>query len=358
MQNIFKPISAFSVIPTISVMALSLMLIHPTNAKDSASGANASAAKKAVSNKPIPVQRQFGFILGGAGKKPASIGFYARGCLKGGQKIENDGPHWQAMRLSRNRHWGHPKLISFLKRFAKDANQKDGWPGLMLGDISQPRGGPMFTGHRSHQIGLDADIWYLPMPAKKMTYEERETTSSIALAGYRDTDVGKNWTPGHMKLLKRAASYRDVNRIFVHPAVKKALCDRAGDDRAWLRKIRPMWGHNYHFHVRMGCQAGSSNCSGQKAVPGGDGCGGPLKYWLKQVSRPPSPAKKPKTPAKKKKPKMKFGTLAWMPKACQNLLAVDKPPVFTNPRSQFTKMDLPIRRPNFDPVAGLLARTE
>jgi len=311
--------------------------------------------KNAVNNKPVPVQRQFGFILGGAGKKPAAIGFYARGCLKGGQRLENDGPYWQAMRLSRNRHWGHPKLISLLKKFAEEANKEDGWPGLMVGDLSQPRGGPMFTGHRSHQIGLDADIWYLPMPKNKLTYAERENTSSIALAGYRDTEVGKNWTPRHLAIIKRAASYKDVSRIFVHPAVKKSLCDKAGDDRGWLRKVRPMWGHNYHFHIRMKCPAGYSGCNGQKAVGGGDGCGGPLKYWLKRVSRPPSPAKKP---AKKKKFKLKFGTLAWVPKACQNLLAVGKPTVFINPRSNFKEMTMPVKRPTYDPVAGLIARSE
>jgi hypothetical protein len=38
-----------------------------------------------------------------------------------------------------------------------------GWgKGLYIGDISQPRGGPMTSGHASHQIGLDADIWMLP----------------------------------------------------------------------------------------------------------------------------------------------------------------------------------------------------
>ena len=62
------------------------------------------------------------------------------------------------MRLSRNRNWGHPKLVEFLERLsAKGA--KVGWPGLLVGDMAQPRGGPMLTGHASHQVGLDADIW-------------------------------------------------------------------------------------------------------------------------------------------------------------------------------------------------------
>lgn len=311
-------------------------------------------AEDRSSQKPIPVQRQFGFILKGAGDQPQAIGFYARGCLKGGEKLADDGPYWQAMRLSRNRHWGHPRLIKLLKRLAEDAKKHDGWPGLMVGDLSQPRGGPMFTGHRSHQIGLDADIWYLPMPKRRLTYEERETLSSIALAGSKDTKVGPNYTPAHLKLIKRAASYSEVSRLFVHPAVKKALCDNAGDDRAWLRKVRPMWGHNYHFHIRMRCPAGYSGCKGQKPPAAGDGCGSGLEYWLKRVSRKYVPGKKP---PKKKKPRLKFGTMAWVPKACRQLIASDNPPVVTNPRSKFTEMSLPEKRPRFDPVATLLSRT-
>jgi penicillin-insensitive murein DD-endopeptidase len=67
------------------------------------------------------------------------------------------------MRLSRNRNWGHPRLVTYLERLAKDA-RSFGWSGLLVGDLSQPRGNPMPTGHTSHQIGLDADIWLTPMP--------------------------------------------------------------------------------------------------------------------------------------------------------------------------------------------------
>jgi penicillin-insensitive murein DD-endopeptidase len=55
-------------------------------------------------------------------------------------------------------------LLALLERLANDARSLDGWPGLLIGDMAQPRGGPMITGHESHQIGLDADIWLTPMP--------------------------------------------------------------------------------------------------------------------------------------------------------------------------------------------------
>ena len=97
------------------------------------------------------------------GDAPQSYGFYSKGCFSGGVAIATDGPTWQAMRLSRNRRWGHPTMIALIEKLSRDATA-DGWPGLLIGDISQPRGGPMLTGHASHQIGLDADIWFTPMP--------------------------------------------------------------------------------------------------------------------------------------------------------------------------------------------------
>ena len=76
--------------------------------------------------------------------------------------------------LSRNCIWGHPILLRYIERFAKDAKERHGWPGLLVGDMSMPRGGPMPFGHASHQVGLDVDIWYKPMPDRVLSDEERE----------------------------------------------------------------------------------------------------------------------------------------------------------------------------------------
>jgi penicillin-insensitive murein endopeptidase len=107
-----------------------------------------------------------------AAQEPQAIGFYSRGCLAGAVPLPIDGPQWQIMRVSRNRYWGHPDLVGLLQRLSVRA-MKVGWPGLLIGDIGQPRGGPMLTGHASHQIGLDADIWLTPMPPRQLT--ERHT---------------------------------------------------------------------------------------------------------------------------------------------------------------------------------------
>ena len=216
-----------------------------------------------------------------AAVKPAVHGAYSRGCFAGGVAIATDGPAWQAMRLSRNRRWGHPDMIALLERFSREA-VKDGWPGLLIGDVSQPRGGPMLTGHASHQLGLDADIWFVPMPAgRRLSVAERETMDFVSMLKPNALVVDdRKWTPAHAAVLKRAAGYAEVERILVHPGIKKKLCDTVTGDRAWLRKVRPFWGHDAHFHVRIGCPAGSPGCKRQEAVAKGEGCDASLAWWF------------------------------------------------------------------------------
>jgi penicillin-insensitive murein endopeptidase len=129
----------------------------------------------------------------------------------------------------------------------------------------------------------------------------------------------KKWTPAHEKLLKRAASYPEVQRIFVHPGIKKAMCDGIGADASnagWMRKLRPYYGHHYHFHIRMACPPGSPNCRPQDATPAGSGCDKSLDWWF--TSEPWAP-KKPKPGAKKpaKKRDIELGDL---PGACSAVL--------------------------------------
>lgn len=265
-----------------------------------------------------PAKNLFGAKKAAADLSAKSIGSYARGCLAGGKMLPISGPGWEAMKLQRNRNWGHPHLIAFLTRFATEAQEKDGWPGLLIGDLSQPRGGPMLTGHKSHQIGLDADIWFRPKPAEALSSKERSDSWSIALADQYARSVTKNWKPGYVKLIKRAASYPETARIFIHPAVKKALCESAGDDRDWLHKVRPWWGHNFHFHVRLKCPAGVAGCVDQTPPPEGDGCGAQLNDWMKKLEAAEKWSKKPKKP--EKPAAKKELRLADLPHDCQGVL--------------------------------------
>src|SRR5438105_10353462 len=186
------------------------------------------------------------------------IGFYAHGCIAGAEGLPINGDAGQGMRLSRNRYWGHPDLVALVKRLAAKAHKEAGWPGILVGDMSQPRGGPMFTGHASHQVGLDADIWLTPMPGRKLSRNEREEMSAVMMVRGDRLDIDpKVFTPGHLMVIRAAAQEPTVQRIFVNAAIKKALCREAKGDRSWLSKVRPMYGHDYHFHIRMRCPPGS-----------------------------------------------------------------------------------------------------
>ena len=235
-------------------------------------------------------KRAFGLATSPAPGPARAIGSYTKGCLAGAVALPADGPNWQVMRPSRNRAWGHPVLIGFLERLAAAAAGTAHWPGLLVGDIGQPRGGPMLTGHASHQIGLDADIWLTPMPDRRLSPSERDEMPASNVVAESGDDVDPRvWRPEHRKLLEAAARSPGVARIFVNPAIKRALCREAGPDRDWLRHIRPWWGHNYHFHLRLVCPAGEPECRDQPAVPPGDGCGAELDWWFTPEAKHPKP---------------------------------------------------------------------
>jgi penicillin-insensitive murein endopeptidase len=278
---------------------------------------------KAVAVKDTrPAKILFGNVTGPAPLAARAIGFYTRGCLAGAVELPKDGPAWQAMRLSRNRNWGHPDLVALVERLAGDARAHDGWPGLLVGDLAQPRGGPMLSGHASHQLGLDADIWLTPMPDRKLSGEERETLQAISVVKSRKEIDAAVWTEAHARLIRRAASYPEVERIFVHPPIKKALCDWAGGKGAWLAKVRAYYGHNYHFHIRIRCPKDSPNCKGQAPArpKDGTGCGEELAYWMSDKPWKPIEVK-PVKPAPKPKPKPEI-TLAQLPSECRAVLDI------------------------------------
>jgi penicillin-insensitive murein DD-endopeptidase len=253
------------------------------------------------------------------------IGSYARGCAAGLVELPETGPSWQAMRLSRGRNFGQPVMIDFLIGLSQSA-QQIGWNGLYIGDISQPRGGPMTSGHASHQIGLDADIWMLPPKRLDLSRSEREKISSIPVRSADQRSVTENWTKRHRALLKAAASDARVDRIFVAAAVKIEMCKTAtADDKKWLQKIRPVAGHDTHFHVRLKCPKGARLCKTQTPTvselsKGGDGCDDTLTWWVTDYLNPPKPVKKPVKPTKREKTPREF-TMADLPKQCKDVLA-------------------------------------
>ncbi len=267
----------------------------------------------------------FGAFAVASQQAPMPIGSYAKGCAAGLVQLPETGPTWQAMRLSRNRNWGQPEMVQFLAELSVAAT-KVGWAGLYIGDISQPRGGPMTSGHASHQIGLDADIWMLPPTRLNLTRKERENISSIPVRSADQRSVTKNWTASHHALLRAAASDPRVDRIFVAAAVKIEMCKTAKRrDTAWLQKIRPVAGHDTHFHVRLKCPKGASACQTQTPTvdelsKGGNGCDDTLMWWVTDYLNPPKETKKPKEPAPRVRGPREY-TMADLPKQCAAALA-------------------------------------
>jgi penicillin-insensitive murein DD-endopeptidase len=299
-----------------------MRLIHALALLGCLSGPVAAQDRGTLNPKPLPplanpndpatpAKELFGRATTPASMAARAIGFYSKGCVAGATALPIDGQTWQVMRLSRNRNWGHPALISFLERLSARVPRINGWPGLLVGDVSQPRGGPMLTGHASHQLGLDADIWLTPMPDRRLSRAEREEMSATNLVRPDKLDVDPaRYTPGHVALLKAVSREDEVERIFVNPAIKRALCRDAGRDRDWLAKVRPMWGHNYHFHIRLACPDGSGSCRSQEPPSGDEGCGAELDRWFTPEMLNPRPGGKPRPPM----------TMADLPPECRQVL--------------------------------------
>jgi penicillin-insensitive murein endopeptidase len=178
------------------------------------------------------------------------------------------------MRTARHRHFAHPDLISFLQTFAK-SNARLG-SGLLIGDTAQARGGPLPWGHASHQLGLDADIWFWTHPEQRtrtLSENERNTLPNLSMLNANGLVDPSKFGAEQIQKLKLAASDPRVERIFVNPAIKTYLCSTLHpSEKEWIHKLRPWPGHDEHFHVRLSCPPRSAFCVHQDPVPPGDGC--------------------------------------------------------------------------------------
>lgn len=219
---------------------------------------------------------------------PDPIGSYANGCIRGAVELMPEGRGYQVLNLSRRRNFAHPSLVDYLINLAGQVEDA-GLGRLAIGDLGQPRGGRMKTGHASHQNGLDADIWFaLDLPLLPREAREREDLPSMV-----DPNTGRvdpTWFgAAQVRLMALAAAAPAVERIFVNPAIKLALCQQAEGDRSWLGKVRPWFGHAAHLHVRLACPADAPSCTPQEPPPPGDGCDAELMSWFDPPSGAPVP---------------------------------------------------------------------
>ncbi|WP_448205763.1 penicillin-insensitive murein endopeptidase [Azospirillum sp. sgz302134] len=282
------------------------MLVAGLVASTLAGSAEAKPHKK-KHTPPAPNSIAWSQVSGPSSGPAQSIGGYAAGCIAGAQPLAGEGAGYQVIRMSRQRYYGHPDLVDYLKDFGRKVAAA-GLGSALVGDMGQARGGPMSFGHASHQIGLDADIW-LRLDLAPMGRNAREGLTEIKYVDYDRMRVTADWSDRQANLIRIAASDPRVARIFVNPAIKLAMCRHNWPNRDFLRKLRPWHGHDGHMHIRLSCPANSPQCEEQRDIPDGDGCGDELESWLESAS--------PAVETHNGKPQPRYVN---MPPACQSVL--------------------------------------
>jgi len=293
--------------------------MHPTVNSRSARSANlrlvacvvvfvAAAVRSPLADDLQPAANPWGRVATPTRGKAEAIGAPDRGCLAGAARLPLAGPGYEVVRPERLRYFGHPDMIDFVEGLARRA-QAAGLPLLYVGDMAQPRGGPIIpSSHRSHETGLDVDLWFTLGAQYSPTVTKQETPDprSMLAAGGQHVDPAR-FGSNQMTLLRFALADPRVDRILVNPAIKLALCHGFagaswfGTD--WLHRLQPWPAHDDHFHVRLRCPETSRSCESRAPVPDGDGCAPP----------PPDPAIHPPPKASPPAP-------APHPAACQRLL--------------------------------------
>jgi len=202
------------------------------------------------------------------------------------------GAGYETIRLSRSAYWGAPPTIAALQTLAVQAHAA-GLGDIYMGDVNLPRGGPMPGGHVSHQMGIDADVYLDTSPKPPLTPAQREVIDPVSMVRPDGRAVDPaHFGAGTITLIRLAANLPNVERIFVNPAIKQALCEQVTGDRTWLHRIRPWYGHASHMHIRWTCPADQPECTHvMAAIPAGDGCDASLRWWFEQLNAPPAPAK-------------------------------------------------------------------
>lgn len=261
------------------IVASALVALAACGEKPSRPVTSTPVPDSADSSEPSAASQFAAVRLPTAGRSQV-FGSYTRGCIAGAASLPLSGAHWQVLKPSRNRMWGHPNLIAFIGTLSEQV-AADGYRGLLVGDLAQPRGGPLPSSHNSHQVGLDADIWLTPMPARKLDADDVESYEPASFVDFDAMKVTGAFGAAQLAMVKRAAEADEVERIFVSPVIKRALCQRSPvGARDWLRKVRPWTGHSAHMHVRLACPSGSGDCKAQDQPPEGDGCGAELQSWF------------------------------------------------------------------------------
>jgi murein endopeptidase len=199
-----------------------------SQSKKSSKAAKKKSTKKSTKKKKSRPKAQSWAALRvpSSDRQSQAVGGYSYGCILGAKAIPEKGKGFINIRRERNRYYGHPNVLSVIENIGKAMDEKK-LMEMEIGDLSQAVGGLMPYGHRSHQIGLDIDIWF---GLSKDRYEAITTDNFEAkhpsLVDRKTEEINQDvWdAQRHLLLLKTASEQESVNRIFVHWGIKHHLC--------------------------------------------------------------------------------------------------------------------------------------
>ncbi len=218
-----------------------------------------------------------------------SIGTYNNGCILYPAELEKS-DIYKLPRLARGNNYGNPALTDFLEDYAYRIKEMTG-KQLLIADLSKNNGGPTLMLHSSHQTGLDADIWYrLYSQKQNLSQTDIEDLKPIDMVSKDGSTMGELWSSENEEILKTFAQNDKIERIFVNPIIKKNFCTKFKSED-WQKKIRPWWGHNEHFHVRLKCPDNSPDCTMKGQAIKDDGCGKDLDWWFSEEAKLPKSKK-------------------------------------------------------------------
>jgi penicillin-insensitive murein endopeptidase len=206
-----------------------------------------------------------------------AIGYYSSGSLKDGDSILERKTAIHKLFLQRKKFYSTDEMHEVITNAADFVRQQ--YPDaelLQVGDLSPVNGGAA-PGHGSHQNGLDVDMVYLTQNGFLQSptaafWEEEFVKRGVVTDNFH--------TERNLMLFKHLVTTEPVGRIFVDLAIKKKLCQYAKTSglindaiiKETLRRLRVEPLHTNHFHLRITCPVGDTQCKSQSEVPSGTGC--------------------------------------------------------------------------------------
>lgn len=248
------------------------------------------------------------FFTTSVAAKTQIYGNYNRGCIIEAEKLPEFGTGYQSVRRNRHTSYGHASTLETIADLGKKiAATEKGM--LIIGNLSTQNGGPLYDHSISHQNGLDFDVAY-QIVQKPLSAKASETFEFASILHADHTNINpEKWNDTIAHILKTTAELPQVERILVHPLIKKQLCTTE-QEKTWLKKIRPWFKHDNHFHVRLKCPEDSPKCVAQDPPPDEIGCSGEaFAWWFSEEA-------KLMEAGKLKKPIGKSPTLAY-PEECK-----------------------------------------